>query len=198
MKLQQIIRRILKEETQGINNFINTLESKFNLSDELKQFLINFIENSNCKNIEFSNFKIPAEGMALYDKVLINNRVLTKNLELVLFVIFHEIAHQYQFKKYGVDKMHDIYNGEISIEEGAKFMKYVEEVADNFAYRKIRELQKKGMIDKSFIPPQLYKTIDLSYIKTLVSHYRTLLSKDNITSHDKISEFFYNMVKSEL
>ena len=35
MNLQEQIRRILKEETEGINLFINQIESKFQISDEI-------------------------------------------------------------------------------------------------------------------------------------------------------------------
>ena len=58
MRLQQTIRRILREETQGINKFIDTIDSKFRLSEDLKQFLIDFINKSNFENITVSEIKI--------------------------------------------------------------------------------------------------------------------------------------------
>jgi hypothetical protein len=58
MNLQEQIRRILKEETQGIDNFLDELSNTHPMSDELKTFVKQFIEESECKRIDFSNFKI--------------------------------------------------------------------------------------------------------------------------------------------
>jgi len=198
MNLTEKIRRILIEETQGIDSFIETLLSKHNLSDELISKIKEFIENSNCKNIEFSDFNIPAMGIALHDRVMINHFVLNQQLEMVLFIIFHEIAHQYQFKKYGEDIMYDCYIGEISDEEAADFMKKTEIVADEFAARKIRQLQKEGLIEKRFIPPQMYKNVPMQMIRAMVNKYRNEIKQKNIKTPEKISEYFYNMVKGQL
>lgn len=198
MNLQEHIRRILKEETEGISSFLNELSDAFNISDELKDDVVKFIENSECKKIEFSNFKIPVLGLALHDVVLISKQVLTNNLELVLFVIFHEIAHQYQFKKYGEDIMYNCYIGEVSNEEAAKFMKHTEEVADEFAARKIRQLQTKDLINKSFRPPQVYKNLPIQQVSMMVQQHKNQMRRMNINSPEKVSEYFYNMVKSDL
>jgi hypothetical protein len=77
-------------------------------------------------------------------------------------------------------------------------MKKTEEVADDFAARKMRELYKKGLIDRLYIAPQMYKNVPLSQISSMVNNYRNQLKINNITSPDKISEFFYNMIKSQL
>jgi uncharacterized protein (DUF2132 family) len=198
MNLQESIRRILKEETQGVDSLIQTLSSKYEISEELKNFIVNFINNSDCKRINFSNLKIPVMGLALHDGVLINNTVLGKSLEFALFVILHEIAHQYQFKKYGEDVMYKCYIGEVSLDDASKFMKNTEEVADEFATRKIRELEKKGLLKKGFIPPQFYKNMPLSQIQGTTHMFRQQMKMNKIKSPEKISEYFYNMVKSEL
>ena len=198
MKLRDTIKRIIKEETKGIDTFIDKISSKYNISDDLRNYIKKFIEESNCKNIEFVKFKLSALGIALHDGVLINEQILSSRLEYLLFVVFHETAHQYQFKKYGEDVMYSCYLNEISDEEAAKFMKKTEEVADEFAGKKIRQLQKQGLIKTDFTPPRMYKSVPISQIKMMISNYRERLRKENITSHDKISEFFYNMVKSEL
>lgn len=198
MNLQKQILRILKEETEGIPSFLNELSNSFNISDELKDEVVKFIEESNCKKIEFSNFKMPVLGLALHNVVLINKQVLSRNLEFALFVIFHEIAHQYQFKKYGEDIMYQCYLGELPIENASKFMKNTEEVADEFAGRKIRQLQKKNLINKSFVSPQMYKNISIQQITMMVQQHKIQLKRMNINSPEKVSEYFYNMVKSDL
>lgn len=196
--LTRLVRRVIKEETSGLGDFIETLRSNFNMSDELVRFVKNFIENSNCNKIEFAKFKYAALGAALHNGVLINNVVLNSSLEVALFSIFHEIAHQYQYKKYGIEKMYEFYNDEISVIETAKFMKEVETIADSFASRKIRELQKMGLISRNFVPIEVYKNVSESQLASFINNIRSQLRSKNITSPDDISEFWYNLLKNQL
>jgi hypothetical protein len=189
---------VINEETSGLENFIETLKSKFSMSDELVDFVVNFIKKSDCQKIEFANFSYPALGVALHNGVLINNSVLNRSLEFALFVIFHEIAHQYQYKKYGIEKMYEFYNDEISVTDVAKFMKQVEVIADNFASRKIRELQNMDMINKNYTPIEMYKTVPESSLIAFIENIRAQLRARNITSPDGISEFYYNLIKNNL
>ena len=197
MNLQENIRRILKEETEGIDTFLDVISNKYDLSAELKTFIKEFIQDSNCKRINFSNFKIGALGLALESGVLINSKILERQLPFMLFVILHEVAHQYQFKKYGVDVMYNCYLGDVSVKEAAEFMKTTEEVADEFASRKIRQLQKKGLIGP-FKSPQVYKNMPLQNIVMMINNFKNDMKRQNIDSPKKVSEYFYNMVKSEL
>ena len=195
--LYESIKKILKEETEGIDSFLDEINSKHNMSDELKDFVKQFIEESDCKRINFSRFKMGVMGLALESGVLINSVSLNHPLPFLLFLIFHEVAHQYQFKKYGEDVMYDCYLGEISETEAAEFMKHTEEVADDFAYRKIRQLQKLNLIGQ-YTPPQMYKNVPIQQITMMVNNYRNDMRRKNIDSPKKVSEYFYNMVKSEL
>ena len=196
--LRESIRKVLNEETDGVNTLIDDITSRHEMSDELIEKVKDFISQSNCKKIEFANFKMPAMGVALHDGVLINKIALNQRLEYLLFIIFHETAHQYQFKKYGEDLMYECYLGDISVEEAANLMKHTEEVADEFAGKKIKQLQKQGLLDKGFTPPSLYKNAPISQITAMVGFYRSQLKQQNITTPDKISEFFYNMVKNNI
>jgi hypothetical protein len=198
MNLQENIRKILKEETEGIDTFLDEISNVHELSEELKNFIKEFIKESNCKRINFSNFKMGVLGLALHDGVLINKLALNRGLDFLLFVIFHEIAHQYQFKKYGDAKMYECYIGDISVDDAAKFMKTTEEVADEYASRKFKELVKKNIINSNFVPPQIYKNVPIGQIRMMVDNYRKEMKSKDITSSEKISEYFYNMVKSEI
>ena len=196
--LTRLVRRVIKEETSGLGDFIETLRSNFNMSDELVGFVSDFIENSNCNKIEFAKFKYAALGAALHNGVLINDVVLLRSLEVALFSIFHEIAHQYQYKKYGIEKMYEFYNDEISVIETAKFMKEVETVADSFASRKIRELQKMGLINRNFVPIETYRNVSESQLAHFITKIRSELRSNNIYSPDDISEYYYNLMKDQL
>ena len=189
--------RILKENTKRLDPFIDEILSVHKMSNELIDFIKKFIEESNCKRIDFSKFKMGVMGVALETGVLINRTALNQSLPFLLFLIFHEITHQYQFKKYGDKVMYDCYIGNVSEIEGAEFMKHTEEVADDLASRKIRELQKLGLIGE-YTPIQMYKNLPIEQIKMMVNHFRNEMRIKNIQSPKKVSEYFYNIVKSEI
>lgn len=197
MNLQESIRRIIKEETERVDGFLDEISSVYDMSDELRDFVKKFITESNCERIDFANFKMAgAMGLAIKSGVLINKIALTRSLPFLLFLIFHEIAHQYQFKKYG-NIMYKCYIGDISEMEAAEFMKHTEEVADDFASRKIRELQKLNLID-NFNPVQIHRNLPIQQVLMMVSRYREDMRMNNIDTPEKVSEYFYNIVKSEL
>jgi len=198
MKLIEIFKTLINEETDGINIFLNKIQAEYGISDSLYTELMNFIEKSNCKKIEFAKFNYPAFGLALHNGVMINSTMVGGSLNFLVFVIFHEIAHQFQFKKYGDKIMYGVYSGDVSIDEAAKFMKHAEEVADEFAMRKIRELQKKGLIDDRYKPTSPYTNISVHSIKSMISGFRKQLENQNLSSPNEISKFFYNLVKSKM
>jgi hypothetical protein len=88
---------LLKEDVNdSISSFLDKIESKHKLSEELRNKIEDFIEKSGCEKIEFAKFKFPALGVAVHDGVLINEMALHQKLETLIFVIFHEIAHHVQ------------------------------------------------------------------------------------------------------
>jgi hypothetical protein len=189
---------LLVEETDGITIFLKKIQSHYDISDSLYSEILDFIEESGCKKIEFAKFNYPALGLALHNGVLINSNMIGGDLNFLIFVIFHEVAHQFQFKKYGDELMYGVYSGDVSIDEAAKFMKLTEEVADEFAMRKIRELQKKGLINKNYMANSPYRNISVQSIKSMIIGFRDDLESKNITSPNDISKYFYNMVKSKM
>jgi len=188
---------LLNESTENIDEFISTLEEFFPKVSEFRDTLIKFIENSDCKKIEWAFLQLGATGLALHDGVLINYEAKQQGMEFTIFLIFHEIAHQYQFKKYGAEEMYECYVGDISLEEATEFMRKTELVADEFARKKIEQLKKLGLIDKNYTPPTFYKDMPVSKLKQMVSHFRELFKKQNIKSPEQISTTMYNMVKRQ-
>ena len=125
MNLQENIQRIretmglLNEETAGIDDFIQKIIATYPETENFIDKIKSFIEDSNCKKIEVARFKYPALGLALHNGVLFNKTIFNQTLSNFLFIIFHEIAHQYQYKKYGDDKMYEFYLGDIDVKEAA-------------------------------------------------------------------------------
>jgi hypothetical protein len=195
--MKNLIRRVLMEQTEGLNPFILTLRNKFNLSDELVQQIEMIFEKTDCKQVSFENLKGPL-GLALPDKLVINNNVLNMNMVTSLFIIFHELAHQYQFKKYGKEKMMGIYLDQISVEEGAELMRNMESVADEFAVRKLRELKQMNLLD--YKDSEVRRGYGMNPTKQMfmgmITQYKNEIKKRNITDVDGVSTFFYNSVKS--
>jgi hypothetical protein len=189
--------RLLTEQTNELDTFMSKLINRYPEVENFKEELERFIINSGCKKIEFADFKHMALGAALHNGVLINNFVLSKPLSDILFVIFHEIAHQYQYKKYGEELMYQVYTDEISVEEAAKFMKNIEETADEFADRKCREFVKQGHI-KSASFNKYYNKINLNYFVAFISAVKSELKSKQLKSPDEISSYFYNKLKSKI
>ena len=197
MNIRETIKKVLKEETQGIQPFLDRIIKTYPETKEYVDSIKTFIENSNCKMVEVSEFKYPAMGLATHNGVLFNEAIFNYPLSSFLFVMAHEITHQYQYKKYGDDKMYKCYLGDISVKEAAEAMKQVEITADELATRKIREFIKMGLIDKEDSPfiKATYHNVPVSHFEKLISQTRKKLKEKNKLSFDDIADYFYNMVK---
>jgi hypothetical protein len=185
-------------EQEGFDEFAVEVSEKYPDSVYLLRFISDFVKKSGCQKIDIEPLKYGAFGLSLVDRVVINKKSLELPLSNFLYTLFHEVAHQYQYKKYGIDKMYGIYTGDISVDEGAKFMKYVENVADDFAIRKLREINKL-FDDKIKINAninKIYEKIPIDYYKNLINIFIKKIKDGNYTSKEDISEILYNYVKN--
>lgn len=194
--LVRLVKKVINEATEGIDDFIEQLKSNFDLSDELVDEIKSIFEKTDCKKVSFEGLN-GAMGLALHNKLILDPKILRTGLPRSLFIIFHELAHQYQFKKYGAEKMMEVYIGETSLDDGALAMSKYEAVADEFAVRKMRELKSKGLID--------YKSYDImkgygnnpppSLFKNMLDNVRKELKRGGADDIEKAAEYIYNMVK---
>ena len=194
----------LIEQVEGMDDFVNKITEKYfndDLPGDYKEFqnmIKTSIENSGCKNINFARFKYPAGGAATNKKVYINIKNLDDTMEDLIYIIFHEIAHQYQLKKYGDDNLYQIYTGDISLEDGVKYIRKLETVADEFGLRKLREFIKKGFLTGEYIPVASYKQISdislKSMLNQMIQYVRTFEDK----SKEGITNTLFNLVVAEL
>lgn len=196
--MKQLIKRILKEETENIFPFLNEIAKKYPEFYQIYDFVYDFIQKSDCKMIEFTDLKVQAFGASLNDGVLISTKVLQLPLPMIVFIIFHEIAHQYQYKKYGLEKLSEFYFDKISLKDAAKFMKNVELVADEFADRKIREIQKKFGVFSGYKPVKVYKNIPEVHLENFIEFIRKEVRDSGVTSLEDIAEILYNKIKGKL
>lgn len=189
---------LIKESTEGVDEVINKIKETYKISDEFLDVIKQFILNSDCKKITFEPIKM-GDGVSLSDRVILHPKILKNGLPKFLFILFHEIAHQYQFKKYGGEKMYDCYVGKIQIKDACKLMKNVELVADEFASRKMREFAKLGFISENDTTYKgFYKDIHPDNFYMLISGVKDMIKKQRLSNPEEISEFFYNYIKVEI
>ena len=172
-----------------IDKFIKTIEKTFPPTQLFSDHIRRSIIDSGCQKICFSRFKNNAMGLSLHDGVYINERAVQYGMNMLLFIIFHEIGHQYQYKKYGIEKMYGAYDLGLSVEQVIDNIYNVEIVADEFSHRKIRELQKMGYIDDRFVPPRIYQNVGIGHLRKTIEGFRSEMG-----GVDNVSEFFYNKV----
>jgi len=162
------------------------------------RFIEDFIRKSGCKKISVEILTYPASGLSLVDGLTLNERVFSHDFSHFLYVLFHEIAHQYQYTKYGIDKMYGCYTGEIPIREGAEFMKYCENVADDFAFRKIREVKKMFINELKIEVPNMkvYEKAPVEQFERLINLFIKKIKEKGYERKEDISAIIYNYVKS--
>jgi hypothetical protein len=196
VNLQENIRRILMEETQGIESFLTQIMETYPNTERFIDDIETFIKNSNCKKIEIAKFKYPALGLAVHNGVLFNEVIFKQELPDFLFIIFHEIAHQYQYKKYGDDKMYEFYLDETDVKDAAIEMKKIEITADEFANRKVREFVKLGFISATNGKTvSAYKDVPLSHFERLITQTKDMIKLKNVSGFNEIADLFYNIMK---
>jgi hypothetical protein len=186
------------ENTSGLGGFLYKLTDHHPELEPHLDIIRKFILNSGCKKIEFKNFKMNANGLALSNGVAINPRILNNSKENVLYIIFHEIAHQYQYKKYG-NIIENLFISQEDEESAANLLRKIELVADQYAIRKCRELAKMGILKSYLIPKEgNYKHFTLDQFKNYLNSFRNLCKKNNVTDCKNVAELFYNYIINDI
>jgi len=186
----RFINEALTEPTEGLDTFIESMIDIYPKLESYRDRIEDFINKSDCKKIRFEHF-YSAAGFSLFDGVIINSAVLHQFSETkFLYALFHEIAHQYQYKKYGEKKMYEFYIGEVPIEELAKFMQLIEKTADKFAIGKLKQLG-FGWSGKG-----VYEDVPLSHFIKFIAQIREKIKTEGITDYRNVSKFMYNYIKN--
>ena len=190
---------LLVEQIVGLEGLLDRMKQEYpQIRPEDVEVIEKFITDSNVGRILVEPIKM-GDGVSLSDRVILHPKILKNGLPKFLFILFHEIAHQYQFKKYGGEKMYDCYVGKIEIRDACKLMKNVELVADEFASRKMREFAKLGFISENDTTYKgFYKDIHPDNFYMLISGVKDMIKKQRLSNPNEISEFFYNYIKVEI
>lgn len=181
---------------QGLDLFIEQLNSSFPKNSEVIDDLKEFIINSGCPAIQFEQL-YGAHGISKTDKCIVNNEVLSKGLEKALYTILHEVSHQYQYSKYGKNVMWDAYNSKIDIDKAVDLLMNIELVADRLAVLKTLQLLKSnGVTDFKPIKP-FYPSMSRGYFKMHLEGLRKKVKDEKIDSIEGANELMYNKLKEK-
>jgi hypothetical protein len=181
---------------EGLEQFINTLNQAFkkypNVINDLKSYII----KSGCKAIEFDTL-YGASGISKTDKCVIADKILKRPIENALYVILHEVSHQYQYSKYGKNVMWDSYNSNIDIEKAVDLLMNIELVADRLAIVKTKHLLDSNNI-KDYRPvTAVYPKMSRQYFKNHLESLRKNVNDKNIQDVDGVNNMMHDELKKK-
>lgn len=191
---------IADNTTEGLSEFIQTIYKKFPkyLTDKegVLQDLANFIINSGCPKIRFDNL-YGALGISKTDECVIGNSSLNSGIANLLYVILHEVAHQYQYSKYGKDVVWDAYNSKIDMDKATDLLMNIEMVADRLAFLKANSILKNNDVKSNRPIKPFYTGMSKDYFKNYLSTLREEVKKRNFSSIEDVNEYIYNKLKTK-
>ena len=91
---------LLTEQVEGLDEFREITLSSYPEVEEYWDVIENFIRLSGVKRIEVEPIRMGV-AVSLITGIIFNKNAFFQPLTAFLFTIFHELAHQYQYRKYG-------------------------------------------------------------------------------------------------
>jgi hypothetical protein len=153
--------------------------------EEIKRF----IERSGCAKIFFLDLSNRAMGISKTNECIINSKLLTFPLEYFLYILFHEVAHQYQYKKHGKNYVLSVYSNLEPKLESAKKLLEAERIADRLAIAKVKSVLKNCNIRPTReIIPRYLNLSDLTQIEKHLENVREIVSKRNLKTIEEIND----------
>lgn len=196
---EQQYKKLITENVEGIEDFMDDLSLHYRqLKPEHLQKIRTDIESSGCEKMEWGAFTkefVNSGGLSLPHGIILNNRILNYYpLHYTILTIFHEIAHQHQFKKYGLNIEYRLYEDDIDIDEAIASLKQIETTADQFGLRKCREYMKLGIINK--VPTVGgYDEITTEGFTKYINMYKDKIKADGAKTPEEIGTLMYNWIK---
>jgi hypothetical protein len=136
-----------------------------------------------------------ALGIARNSSCSISTNVLKFPVADLMFVLFHELAHYYQYRKYGTDFVLYIYtNSEEQLDVDARKLKSIENTADKFSVMKTNYYLNKYKINQK-ITMNGYSNFTIETIKSQLVYFKKIVAQKKFKTVDEINNFIYNMIK---
>lgn len=197
--------RLLLEDVQGIDEFMDELSLYYRRLKPEHLAKIKFdIGSSGCEKVEFSPFSKEftvgnnsPSGLSLPHGVMLNVKTLDYPLPIMIYILFHEIGHQYQYKKYGEEFAFKLYRNDADIDESIQQLKQIETTADQFGIRKCREYLKLGIIDRDLMSGQkgAYDNIKREVFEEYINKFKNKIVEMGVNTPDEIGTMMYNWIK---
>ena len=195
--MKNLIKKILKEQVSekeidsGFDEFYKLFKEKYGKTenfDEIFQELEKDIKKSPTPKITISDRGMFC-GMSLTNNVIINKSIFSRDIFTFIYVLFHEIAHQYQYKKYGKDLLYELTTKEVSNESLDKLVK-IEQVADRFGESMSKKYANMFGIPKQKISSP-YSNIEYgkNAYKNLILRIQKEIEKGNITCVEQMESY---------
>jgi hypothetical protein len=181
---------------QGLDEFMKRLNEAFPEHPGVLDDLESYIVSSGCPAIAFETL-YGAQGISKTDKCIVSDQVLKSSIEKALYVILHEISHQYQYAKYGKNVMWDAYNSRIDIEQAVDLLMNIELVADRLAVLKTAQILRSNRINDFKPVTSLYKNLSRSYFKSHLEGLRKAVTEKGVDSIEGANEILYNKLKEK-
>ena len=180
----------------GLDTFIKTLKETFkdhlNVIDDLKEYIL----NSGCEAIGFDTL-YGASGISKTDKCVIADKILNKPIENALYVILHEVSHQYQYSKYGKDVMWDSYNSNIDIEKAVDMLMNIELTADRLAIIKTKHLLDSNGVKNYKNVTAVYPKMSRQYFKSHLESLRKEVNDKEMKNVDDVNNAMHDELKKK-
>lgn len=196
-RLYSEARRVEGEKVQGLERFIEWIDlvKENEVSPELLGDVMSMIERSGCPSIRFEKL-LGALGISLTTACIVSSSALNMPLQRLFYIIFHELAHQYQYTKHGEEFAEAVYFGEGDSIAGARLLLKIENTADRYAYKIVKHLfEKHGLPFNAKNFDLVYKHATPEGISTYIDNLRETIKTHNLTNVHEVNELIYNMVK---
>jgi hypothetical protein len=182
-----------RSSTSGLIEFIDQIRS--NRPDILEKDLTSikdFIKDSGCKHIRFETLSDRAMGISKTNECVVSWKLLELPIEYLIYILLHEVSHQYQYKKWGKNFMLGPYLKEMNLDEAAEFLLWAEKIADRLSILKTKEILGSD-ID---IVPRYLRVNDLTQIKKYLIEIREEVKESSLNSIEEINDLIHNKIKS--
>lgn len=189
-KIGQEAGWIVRTDNQMLNFFVKRLGSV--KGNGLYKDVQAEIDKLNV-NVVFEE-DINVIGLANRDACILSSKIFGYNkVVYVLTAVFHELAHYYQYRKYGKDFAMRLLDQNIDINKAANGLKRIEEIADKFSLYKTNFYMRKYNLPDGFRPS--YRGMPLSTIIRSIEEMRQVIRDNKLTTIEEIDELFYNSIQ---
>lgn len=156
--MKNLIRKVLYEQIEsneikiGFVKFYELFKENYgktkNFNLILKELIFDITKSPTPKISITDNRQVC--GASLTDNVIISSNIFNLSLEKFIYVLFHEIAHQYQYKKYGKSLLFNLSKNGFN-EKVLDYIIKIEQVADRFGISMSKNYSKKFKLPDAMI-----------------------------------------------